>query len=146
MRVTLWHTAVFLTVAESHFLLNYPPSIGFSSDNETIAPCGGYDLIFNNITAPSVSVTVDAFTIEVLSTDAQAKWLMRATMSRSAPFDWTNLLPVMSETGTGDFCVPDLALPPGFAREAGVIQVVQDVMGLVTYQVSRPSSSCINVS
>ena len=136
----LWITAVLLTVAESHFLLNYPPSIGFSNDNESTAPCGGHNLVFNNVTAPSVNVRVNGFTIELLSTNPQAKWLMRATLSRSTPFNWTDLLPVTSETGNGDFCVPDLALPLEFAGEAGVIQVVQDVMGLVTYQVSRPSS------
>jgi hypothetical protein len=32
----------------AHFLLNYPPTLGFSDDNEGIGPCGGFPVVFNS--------------------------------------------------------------------------------------------------
>ena len=124
-----------LVIVHGHFLLTYPPTIGFDNDNEGEAPCGGFPDIFNNLTAPSMNITVAGFPIELQSTHPQAAWLFRATLSHEAPFNWTNLLPVVSETGIGDFCVPDLGAPVEFAGHAGILQVVQEEEGELLYQV-----------
>ena len=124
----------------AHFLLNYPPTIGFNSTTEGLAPCGGFPIIFNNMTAPTLNITVGGFPIELQSTHPQANWLFRATLSQSAPFNWSNLLPVVSETGIGEFCVPDLSTPLDFAGRAGIVQVVQMADDGVAYQVGAVTS------
>jgi hypothetical protein len=89
-----------LSVAHGHFLLKYPPTIGFDDDKEGEGPCSGFPIVFNMI-APSTNLTVSGFPIELQHTHPQAAWIFRATLSREAPFNWTNLLPVVSGTGIG---------------------------------------------
>lgn len=123
-----------LSLVYGHFLLTYPPSIGFEDSREGKGPCGDFPIVFNNMTTPSVNITVGSFPIEVQNTHPQAAWLLRATLSHQAPFNWTNLLPVVSETGIGQFCVPDLGEFAGFP---GIIQVVQEYESQLLYQVSE---------
>src|SRR3954453_23335087 len=124
-----------LSIAHGHFLLNYPPTIGFDDDKEGEGPCGGFPIVFNNMTTPSTKLTVGGFPIELQSTHPQAAWLFRATLSREAPLNWTNLLPVVTETGIGQFCLPDLGAPVEFAGHSGVVQVVQENDSDLLYQV-----------
>jgi hypothetical protein len=133
-------------LAAGHFLLNYPPSIGFNDDMEGTGPCGGFTPIFND-SLPSV--TVGRFPVELRSTHPQADWLFRATLDKKAPFNWTNLLPVVTERGLGDFCIPNIKAPAEFAGQSGLIQVMQDAVDGILFQVSfifpfraSPPSGC----
>jgi hypothetical protein len=73
-----------LSIVRGHFLLDYPPTIGFDDDKEGGGPCGGFPTVFNNVTAPSINLTVGGFPSELQSTHLQAAWLFRATLSREA--------------------------------------------------------------
>jgi len=44
--------ALLASSSSAHFLLNFPPTIGFSDDDETTAPCGGFTVDFatDNVT------------------------------------------------------------------------------------------------
>jgi len=115
-----------------HFLLNYPGTLGFDEDMEGTSPCGGFPITFGgNVT----NVTVGSLAIALTSTHPQANWLFRATLNTQAPFNWTNLSPVISETGLGNFCLPTLSVPSSFAGQQGLIQVQQDAADGVLYQV-----------
>ena len=124
---------VVAQLTTAHFLLNYPPTLGFIDDNEGISPCGGFPVVFNS---SDVQVQVDGFPIALRSIHPEAQWLFRATLSQQAPFNWTNLLPVVQETGLGDFCIPDFKAPAEFAGQIGLLQVLQNAVDGELYQVS----------
>jgi hypothetical protein len=121
------------SLSTAHFLLDYPPTVGFSDDNESTSPCSGFDPIVNS---SSTSIPVDSFPLQLTSTHPQANWLFRATTDTKAPFNWTNLLPVVSEQGLGAFCLPNLKIPASFAGKGGVIQIVQGAADGALYQVT----------
>lgn len=122
----------------AHFILEYPISAGFDDDVDGTAPCGGQAV---NFTSSSSNVTVDRFAVALYSTHPQAEWLYRATLSSEAPYNWTNILPVVDQTSIGAFCLSDLSVPSEFAGQQGIIQVMQDAADGVLYQVSPPRLS-----
>jgi hypothetical protein len=125
-------------LTSAHFLLNYPPTLGFDDDIEGTSPCGGFPVVFNS---SDVQVPVDGFPIALRSTHPEADWLFRATVSQKEPFNWTNLLPVVHETGLGDFCIPNFKVPAEFAGQAGVLQIMQDAADGELYQVQGARKS-----
>lgn len=131
MRTSLLLAAV-LPNALGHFLLNYPNSLGFDDDKEGTAPCGGFDITFGS---NDTNVTVNGFAVATRTTHPQANWLFRATLSTAEPFNWTNILPVVSESGLGDFCLTDLKVPSDFAGQRGIIQITQAAVDGDLYQV-----------
>jgi hypothetical protein len=118
--------------ASAHFVLQYPDSLGFDDDNESSAPCGGFDVTFNST---DDSIPVGGFPVSLLSTHPAADFLFRVTLDKQAPFNWTNLLPVVSETGIGQFCLPSLVAPAEFAGNQGLVQVIQQGPDGTLYQV-----------
>ncbi|EXJ90085.1 hypothetical protein A1O3_03154 [Capronia epimyces CBS 606.96] len=149
----LFSILVASSLASAHFILQYPRSLGFDDDTEGTAPCGGFDFSFNS---SDDSVPVDGFPVSMLSTHPAADWLFRATLDRQEPFNWTNLLPVVSETGLGQFCLPDLKAPSDFTGKTGILQVMQHGPDGILYQCApvnfvagvnnTVSSSCQNVT
>jgi hypothetical protein len=133
----LSHVA-FSQFTAAHFLLNYPPTLGFDDSIEGTSPCGGFPVVFNS---SDVQVQVDGFPIALRSTHPEADWLFRATLSQKEPFNWTNLLPVVHETGLGDFCIPDFKVPAEFAGQSGLLQIMQDAADGELYQVHSHSIS-----
>ena len=123
---------LFSSIVRCHFVLNYPTSLGFDDENESDGPCGGVDIVF---ASNDTTVQVDGFAIAMMSTHPASEFLLRATLSKAAPFNWTNLLPVVSETGIGDFCLPSLSAPDSFIGRQGLLQVVQDGPDGLLYQV-----------
>jgi len=117
----------------AHFILNYPPALGpFKDDDEGTGPCGGYDISFSgNVT----DTTVGGFSVALTSTHPQANWLYRVTTSTQEPYNWTNILPVVSESGLGAFCLPELTVPPSFVGQQAIIQVSQGAVDGNLYQV-----------
>lgn len=120
------------SLTSAHFILQYPHSLGFNDAAEATAPCGGFDVSFN---ASDDSVPVDGFPVSMLSTHPASDWLFRATLDQKEPFNWTNLLPVVSETGLGQFCLPNLKAPADFTGKTGLLQVIQHGPDGVLYQV-----------
>ncbi|KAK5446732.1 hypothetical protein LTS15_009665 [Exophiala xenobiotica] len=145
--------SLWAACASAHFILQYPRSLGFDDDTEGTGPCGGFDVSFNS---SDDSVPVGGFPVSMLSTHPAADWLFRVTLDQKAPFNWTNLLPVVSETGLGQFCLPNLKAPSDFAGKSGVVQVIQHGPDGILYQCAPVSfvtgvnttvgSSCTNVT
>ncbi|KAK5554971.1 hypothetical protein LTR46_007175 [Exophiala xenobiotica] len=145
--------SLWAACASAHFILQYPHSLGFDDDTEGTGPCGGFDVSFNS---SDDSVPVGGFPVSMLSTHPAADWLFRVTLDQKAPFNWTNLLPVVSETGLGQFCLPNLKAPSDFAGKSGVVQVIQHGPDGILYQCAPVSfvtgvntavgSSCTNVT
>ena len=123
-------------VTTAHFLLNYPPTLGFSDDDEGTSPCGGFPVVFNSSDVPA---QVDGFPIALRTTHPEGQWLFRATLSQQEPFNWTNLLPVVQETGLGDFCIPNFKVPAEFAGRSGLLQITQNAEDGLLYQVRSKS-------
>ncbi|RMZ91843.1 hypothetical protein DV736_g899, partial [Chaetothyriales sp. CBS 134916] len=144
---------VLLQLSSAHFILKYPPSLGFDDDLEGNAPCGGEDVKFAD---NDTNIQVGGFSVSILSTHPQGQWLFRATLDQQAPFNWTNLLPVVDEVGLGDFCPTGLAVPQEFVGQKGLIQVIQDAVDGKLYQCaavnfvsgvnSTVGSSCTNAT
>lgn len=58
-----------MKLISAHFLLNYPPTLGFDDDNEGISPCGGFPAVFNS---SDVQVQVDCFPFALRSARPEA--------------------------------------------------------------------------
>jgi len=119
----------------AQFMLNYPPAIGTDASTEMQAPCGGFDSGMNNLTTPSINLTVGAFPIQLASMSNTSQWSFRATIDETIPYEWTSLMNVVNETGQGSFCVPEARVPADWAGKAGLVQVVQRTMNQTLYQV-----------
>ena len=118
--------------ASAHFLLNYPNSVGFDDDKEGTAPCGSFDVTFDNAT----DFHVDGDAVALTSTHPKADWLFRATLDKTATGNnWTNLLPDVSQSGLGQFCEPSLTVPANWAGQSGIVQIIQHGDDGVLYQV-----------
>ncbi|KAF8854267.1 hypothetical protein BDZ45DRAFT_627939 [Acephala macrosclerotiorum] len=126
--------AVFLLLGQStaHFLLNYPPTIGFDDSLEGEAPCGSFTVDFSTDNVTNYYVGGD--TLAMTSIHPQATWLFRATLDITASGNWTSLLPAVQQTGLGDYCEPKVAVPASWAGSKGVIGVVQDAPDGILYQ------------
>ena len=142
MRFSIVFASFFLLAqrATSHFILQYPHSLGFGDDIESEAPCGGFPVKFN---ASDDSIPVGGFPVSMLSVHPASEWLFKATLDQEAPFNWTNLLPVVDETGIGQFCLPHLKAPESFAGHPGLVQVIQQSPDGTLYQVHTLSFSGI---
>lgn len=126
----------FVGSSTSHFLLNYPPTIGFDDSLETTAPCGSFKVDFATDNVTDFHVGGDA--LAMTSIHPQATWLFRAAVGEAAtPENWTTLLPAVQQTGIGDYCEQDVTVPADYAGQKGVISVVQDAPDGLLYQV-RP--------
>ncbi|MCJ1279399.1 hypothetical protein MMC21_007223 [Puttea exsequens] len=132
---TLFLLLLAISPSKAHFVLNYPPTIGFDDDTEGQAPCGGPAVDFNTNNVTDFHVSGDSIALK--STHPAANWLFRATLDQTATKgDWTNLLPAVSETGLGDYCETNLKVPAEWAGQKGVVSVVQEGDDGVLYQCS----------
>lgn len=122
---------LFTTTSNSHFLLNYPNSLGFDANNEDSGPCGGFSVSFSN--ASDYHVGGDSIALTTLH--PQSNLLFRGTLDSTASGNWSNFLPVVGQYGLGAFCEASVAVPAMWAGSRGVIQVIQDAEDGVHYQV-----------
>jgi len=119
----------------AHFLLNYPPTIGFDDALEATPPCGSFHVNFTTDNVTDFHVGGDS--LAMTSIHPQATWLFRATLDQTAGGNFTTLLPADRQTGLGDYCERDVMVPASFAGSKGVIQVVQDAPDGILYQVRQ---------
>ena len=134
--VILYLVSVLVSQTAAHFLLNYPPTIGFDDSLEATPPCGSFTVDFAKDNVTNFSVGGDS--LAMTSIHPKATWLFRATLDLTASGNWTDLLPAVVQVGLGDYCEPDVTVPASFAGSKGVIQVVQDAPDGILYQVSDP--------
>ena len=122
------------SLAAAHFTLNAPTSVGpFDEDTEATSPCGGVTVDFStdNIT----DFHVGGEPIALFLGHVTANWLFRATLDESASSNWTQLYPIFTQTGLGDYCQPAVAAPESWAGQHGVLGVVADAPDGLLYQV-----------
>jgi hypothetical protein len=127
--------AIFISQSTAHFLLNYPPTIGFNDALEGNAPCGSFTPDFSTDTVTDFHVAGDS--LAMTSIHPEATWLFRATLDITASGNWTILLPAVLQTGLGDYCERDVTVPASWAGSKGIIGVVQDAPDGILYQVSQ---------
>lgn len=66
-------------LVHSHFLLDYPATVGFDDDKEGTIPCGSFTPDFTkNVTA----FHVGGDTIALTTIHATTQWLFRATLGK----------------------------------------------------------------
>ena len=134
---TLFATLLLGACVSAHFQMNYPKSFGFDEDTETELPCGGEDISFDDTT----DAPVDGFPVALSTEHPQAQFLYRGTLDQKAPFNWTNLLPVVNEMGIGDFCIPNMKAPAMWANQTGLVQIIMDGPDGILYQVRHRSDA-----
>ncbi|EGX49183.1 hypothetical protein AOL_s00078g567 [Orbilia oligospora ATCC 24927] len=109
-----------LPFAAAHFLLNTPPTIGFSDDEEGTYPCGSFNVTDRKTVTDFPIVGIP---ISVTSTHPEDTWFFRVALLNDTE-NWVDLLPAISQQGTGDFCNPSVPGPAAWEGEDGVLQIV----------------------
>ncbi|KAJ0337769.1 hypothetical protein COL922a_006366 [Colletotrichum nupharicola] len=109
------------TPALAHFSLTLPQPLGDSDDNQGTAPCGGYSASSSSATT-DFHVAGDA--VGMSNGHPQTTWLFRATLDQTASGNWTQVFPIVLQTGLGNFCEPQIAVPAEYAGKKGVLGVV----------------------
>ncbi|KAF7553815.1 hypothetical protein G7046_g6990 [Stylonectria norvegica] len=152
MRSTIILSALAgLTLA--HFELKYPTSIGFSDDNESKGPCGGFTPDFSSKDIVDFHVGGDALAMRL--THPQCNWLFRVTTDEKAEDDWEQLYPIVQQSGLGDYCQPLVTVPESYIGKKGVLSIVSSAVDGLLYQCVvanfvkgsiDPPSDCTNAS
>ncbi|EME47315.1 hypothetical protein DOTSEDRAFT_69295 [Dothistroma septosporum NZE10] len=121
------------SLSAAHFTLTWPTTAGFNDDDEPTAPCGGATVIVND-TAPEINV--DRFAVAIYSSHPAGNWTFRATQSTGAPYNFTEIVPSVTSTGPGDFCLTDLRIPYGssWVGSSGILQVIDNSVDGTLYQ------------
>lgn len=122
------------SVTSAHFLLNYPPSIGFSDDDEGKAPCGGFTPDFSK---QLFDFHVGGEALSMKLTHPQGNWLFRVTTDQKGETDWVQVNPILQQSGLGDFCQPEVTVPSNYTGKKGVVGVVSSAPDGLLYQVRR---------
>jgi hypothetical protein len=123
--------------ATAHWTLSYPATSGFDEDKEPNPPCGGFTPDFTKST--DFHVGGDAIAIELLH--PQATWLFRATLDQSGTNNWTQIFPIVQQSGFGKFCEPAITLPASYVGQKGVLGIVANAPDGLLYQVCLEESS-----
>lgn len=130
-------TAIFLSAANAHFELLRPPPLEGDSMNDGLqvnAPCGGGVPDLSQDIASDFHVDGDAVAVSL--GHAQATWLIRATLDSSAEGNWTQLFPIVTQSGRGEFCEPAVVAPREWVGRKGIISTVCKAPDGLLYQVS----------
>jgi hypothetical protein len=124
-----------LPVAHAHFNLNTPTSAGFNDDEEGTSPCGAATLDFAKQTVSDFHVGGQP--VGMLSTHTQTNWLFRATLDKTGSGNWTQLFPILQQSGTGKFCEKAIPAPESWVGKEGLLGVVANGPDGLLYQVSQ---------
>ncbi|KAL1873471.1 hypothetical protein VTK73DRAFT_919 [Phialemonium thermophilum] len=147
-------TLLFLSAANAHFTLNTPPSFGFTEDKEAIAPCGGFTPNFDDKSKVS-DYHVGGEPIGMKLGHPQANWLFRATLDSPDTKNWTQLFPIVMQSGLGLFCETSVPAPDSWVGKQGILSVVANAPDGILYQCAAvnfvsgtgtPGSTCTNGS
>lgn len=138
--MTLFKLFFLPALATAHFTVTAPPAVGpFDEDTEGTSPCGGVTLDFTKDNVTDFHVGGEA--IELFLGHPQASWLFRATTDLTGSSNWTQIYPIFTQTGEGDYCQEAVAAPASLAGQQGVLGVVCDGPDGLLYQV-RLFPSC----
>ncbi|KAJ5052362.1 uncharacterized protein L3040_002113 [Drepanopeziza brunnea f. sp. 'multigermtubi'] len=130
--------ALLLSQTSAHFLLDYPTSVGFDDEMESVIPCGGFSVDFSSAEVTKFYVSGDS--IALRSTHPTTTWLFRATIGAPiAAGNWTILSASIEQKNIGEFCKSDIMVPESFAGNYGTIGVVANSPDGVLYQCAAVS-------
>lgn len=134
-------TVLLLSVADAHFELVKPPPLeggNMNEDLQTNAPCGGG--VPNLSQDPGANFHVDGDSVAVLLLHPQATWLIRATLDPDGAGNWTQLFPIVTQSGRGEFCEPAVVAPKEWAGKRGLISTVCKAPDGMLFQVGSHAS------
>lgn len=122
-------------LAAAHFNLLTPSPIGpFSDDDEGTSPCGGLTVDVSKDNATDFHVNGEAIALDL--GHPTANWLFRVTLDQTASTNWSQIYPIFTQTGLGDYCQPAVAAPSSLVGQKGILGVVADGPDGLLYQVS----------
>lgn len=128
-----------LSIANAHFNLNTPTSAGFNEDDEDKGPCGGATLDFDKQAVSDFHVGGQP--VGMLSGHTQTNWLFRGTLDKTASGNWTQLYPILQQSGAGKFCEKAVPAPESWVGKQGLLGVVANGPDGLLYQVSSGAST-----
>ncbi|KAK4135233.1 hypothetical protein BT67DRAFT_440907 [Trichocladium antarcticum] len=133
LRSVIAASLLFLSAVSGHFELVTPPSLEGDSMNESkegTAPCGGG--------TPDLAKTTDFHVggdaVAVILGHPQSYWLIRATLDTKAAGNWTQLFPIVKQSGRGNLCEPDVTAPKEWVGKKGFIGLASKATDGVLYQ------------
>ncbi|KAK6336090.1 hypothetical protein TWF696_001658 [Orbilia brochopaga] len=107
-----------LQLTKAHFLLNSPPTIGFSDDEEGDYPCGSFDATDRKTVT---DFPIGGIPIALTSTHPEVTWFYRAALLNDTN-NWVDLYQSITQVGQGNFCSQNV---PGLADWEGQDAVLQ---------------------
>ncbi|KAK0712102.1 hypothetical protein B0H67DRAFT_444189, partial [Lasiosphaeris hirsuta] len=149
-------TLLLLSAANAHFILNNPVSLeggSIDEDKEGNAPCGADLPDLSKKTTNDFHVDGDFVSVRL--GHPQGNWLIRATLDGKASGNWSQLFPIVTQSGLGDFCEPIVTAPKEWVGKTGVIGVAVKAPDGILYQcavvnfvagTNTPGDSCKNGS
>ncbi|KAH8674326.1 hypothetical protein BX600DRAFT_228960 [Xylariales sp. PMI_506] len=145
---------MLLGTVQAHFELLAPSSIGFDDDNEGNGPCGGFTADFSKDNVTSFSAGGDY--IFTLSAHPQMNYLYRITSDATGSGNWTQIFPIIQQTGLGDLCEPAVSVDSTWVGTTALLSVVGNGPDGILYQCavvnfvsgvnSNIPSTCVNGS
>jgi len=108
--------------AHAHFTVSYPKPLGSSHDEQGTGPCGG--ITPDLATAEVTDFHVGGDNVATRTSHAQGNWLYRVTLDPKAAGNWTQVYPIVQQSGLGDFCAPLVSVPSDFVGKKGILSVV----------------------
>ncbi|KXL41470.1 hypothetical protein M433DRAFT_113244 [Acidomyces richmondensis BFW] len=131
MRSQLFPLLAMATVTSAHFILHWPPSAGFNDDLESTSPCGSFTPV---VDGSSPEIQVNRFAVKIQNVHPQGEWIFRGSVDTEAPYNFSDVTPIVNTTGIGDFCLDYMSVPNEWAGKAGIIQVVDSSVDGMLYQ------------
>ncbi|KAK2604895.1 hypothetical protein N8I77_007788 [Diaporthe amygdali] len=121
------------TLVAAHVTLNAPASVGpFDEDAESSSPCGGVTIDFSKDNVTDFHVGGEP--IDLFLGHPTAGWLIRGTLDQTAASNWSQLYPIFTQTGLGDYCQPAVAAPESWVGQKGILGVVANAPDGLLYQ------------
>ncbi|KAK5659777.1 hypothetical protein OQA88_988 [Cercophora sp. LCS_1] len=156
LRTAATAALLFFSTASAHFVLTSPTSLEgttIDDDKEDNAPCGALlpDLSKNTTN----TFHVDGDFIALQSGHPQVNWLFRGTLEDKGSGNWTQLYPIFTQNGLGNYCQPVVKAPKEWVGKTGVVGIVSNAPDGLLYQCAvvnfvagsnTPGSSCTNGS
>ncbi|KAB5517521.1 hypothetical protein GE09DRAFT_1230871 [Coniochaeta sp. 2T2.1] len=121
------------STATAHFTLTTPPTIGFEDKSEGTGPCGGFTPDFSD-KSKLVDFHVGGEPVGVQLGHSQANWLFRGTLDETAAGNWTQLFPIVQQSGLGFFCESAIPAPEEWVGKQGVVGIVANAVDGLLYQ------------
>lgn len=117
--------SLLISQASAHFKLDYPVARGFDEDLLINFPCGGQNSVSPNRTA--WPITGGPINLNMGHDRANIQVLLSLGNDPGINFNIT-LLPTIQEQGLGEFCLKNVSVPAGIAKEGtnATIQVVSN--------------------